>query len=375
MNWRVVSLLDGIGDAELAGVAAAVLEVADAAPIGVVRADAILSPHGEPRTTGIFKVSGTAGAAGQVRDWSAVAKVVDFSVPPDPMNSWVHPENEASVYTEGYFGGEGLSFRPARCYHISRPSNDIVVLWLEDLTRAMGPPFTSVVLEMMARHLGEWNGYHAGHGPSLKSPTGRDGVFARWNSWHYDEELADFQAMRDRPEMMAMYGVRPIEMAFRLRDLLLGIGRRARQHRRTLCFGDCNIGNLFFKDEETVAIDWAGLTYDPLGVDAGSMIGSAITRGRDFASVARHERALFDSYLDGLAASGWHGDRDDVRRAFLVHYGYYLLTMAMLPASLKKFPRAAVEMRMGAAWDELPALATGIVDLLPSYLEELSDLL
>ena len=105
------------------------------------------------------------------------------------------------------------------------------------------------------------------------------------------------------------------------------------------------------------------------------MIGSAITRGRDLASVARHERALFDSYLDGLAASGWQGVRDDVRRAFLVHYGYYLLTMAMLPASLKKFPRAAVEMRMGASWDELPALAAGIVDLLPSYLEELPKLL
>ena len=58
------------------------------------------------------------------------------------------------------------------------------------------------------------------------------------------------------------------------------------------------------------------------------MIGSAITRGRDFASVARHERALFDSYLDGLTASGWIGDRDDVRRAYFVHYGYYLLTNA-----------------------------------------------
>ena len=73
---------------------------------------------------------------------AAVAKIVDFSVPPDPMNSWVHPENEAAVYNEGYFSGNGLSFRPARCYHISRPSADVVVLWLEDLTGAKGPPFT-----------------------------------------------------------------------------------------------------------------------------------------------------------------------------------------------------------------------------------------
>ena len=84
MNGRTMSLLDGIGDAELARVAAAVLEVATPLPIGVVRADAILSPHGEPRTIGIVKVSGTAGAAGQVRDWSAVAKIVDFSVPARP---------------------------------------------------------------------------------------------------------------------------------------------------------------------------------------------------------------------------------------------------------------------------------------------------
>ena len=67
--------------------------------------------------------------------------------------------------------------------------------------------------------------------------------------------------------------------------------------------------------------------------------------------------------------------QNEVRRGHLVQFGIYLLSMAMMPASLKKYPREQVELRSGARWDELPLLAAAIVNVLPSYLHEMRRLL
>ena len=105
------------------------------------------------------------------------------------------------------------------------------------------------------------------------------------------------------------------------------------------------------------------------------MLGSAITWGRNFVAVAQQERELFEAYFEGLGAAGWRGARDDVRRGYMAHYGFYLLGMAMAPVMLKRYPRAGVEMRMQAKWEEVPALVAGLIDIIPSYLEELPRLL
>ncbi len=95
-------------------------------------------------------------------------------------------------------------------------------------------------------------------------------------------------------------------------------------------------------------MDWASFTLDPLGVDAGSMIGSAITWGRRAMDVARNEGTLFEGYLDGLRAAGRRGERDTVRRGYLLHYGSARARHRQLPAFLKKFNRARVELRAEA---------------------------
>lgn len=375
LKEREASMLRGIDSGEIALVAAAVLGVSRVELADPPTVEEIISPHGDPRTVALLKVSGSAPIGPGTRPWSTVAKVIDFGVEGHEHSAWVRPENEEAVYGGRYFAGDGLRFRPAHCYRISHPRPQVTVLWLEDLTGATGAPFPVADLARMAEHLGEWNDVQARRPPPSGLQVARDSVFFRWQTWRYEEELAAFAAMRDTPAVRTMYRNWPIEMAFELRDLFLAINKRAERHARTLCYGDINIGNVFWTGAETVAIDWASLTMDPTGVDAGTMIGSAISWGGDAVEIARQERALFARYHDGLRAGGWRGEHDDLRRGYLTHFGHYLLGLAMMPSSLRKYSRKRVEQRMGALWDEIPAQLTGIIDEVPSYLKELRTLL
>ena len=141
----------------------------------------------------------------------------------------------------------------------------------------------------------------------------------------------------------------------------------------SLCFGDCNVGNLFAGTGETVAVDWASLTLDPVGVDAGCMIGSAISWGPQCAAVAREERGLFDTYFGALSAAGLRAAAADVRRSYFGHYAYYVCFCAAMPALLidQVFPVPLLEQRFGAPADEIPDLVAGVIAKIPSYVEEM----
>lgn len=374
MDARVETLLRLIPERELTAIAAAASGHGEARLVGPPEASDIVSAHGDIRTIGIVRVAGMVETAGRQAPWSAVAKVIDFNVEPPAMNLWVRPETEALVYEARLFADDGLGFRPARCHHISYPEPGVTVLWLEDLSAARRAPFDLEQLAQIARQLGEWNGHHLGRDPRLPFAPSQDSVARRWSDMDLAAQFRDFLSMRDSPEVVAMYGDHPRELAVALRDALLAFKVRAIQQPRTLCFGDCNIGNLFWLPGETVAVDWASLTLDPLGVDAGSVIGSAITWGRRAMDVARNEGVLFDCYLDGLRTAGWRGDRDAVRRGYLLHYGSYFLGTAIFPAFLKQFNRSRIELRAEAKWEELPAINAPLVELIPGLLQELEEL-
>ena len=180
-----------------------------------------------------------------------------------------------------------------------------------------------------------------------------------------------------------MYENGSIGMAFEFNELMKRLIAQAKSLPHSLCFGDCSAGNMFFLTGETVAIDWASLTNDPLGVDGGCVIGSGISWGRDFALVAKNERALFESYLGGLVASGWHGNRDDLRRAYFGQLGFYLSAIATMPAQVaspgrrdrENLNREFLERRFQLPLEEIPIHARGVVDVLPSYIAELKALL
>jgi hypothetical protein len=374
MDERLQATLDSVSGLDLATVAASVLGTAVASPVGTAQTELIVSTSGDPSTLGIVKHSGLAMVGHEKRPWSAVAKVIDLAAA--RRVHWVRCEDEVALYRMGAFGG-AKRFRPAHCHLISEPAPDLVILWLEDMTGARRAPFLLNELARIVRDLGEWNALQL----RLPPPAGLDlasySVFSRWEKpeWDIAREFADFRAMEHGPEVRALYGDRPIDIAFDLRDAFLANNARSRGLTRTLCFGDANIGNLFATPSETVAVDWSSLTLDPLGVDAGSVIGSAVTFGGDFLAIATNERQLFERYVEGLVDGGWQGDRNDVRRAYFVHFGGYLISIAMAPAFIRKFDRARIERRAGMPIQQMFERSAPIIDLLPSYLEELSMLI
>lgn len=372
MSERLQDSLDRIGRADLSAVATGAIG-AEATLVGAHQAERIVAANGDPSTLAVMRYSGRACVNNVEQTWSAVAKVIDTAVP--QRLHWVRSSDEIALYRSRHFAGGAGGFRPARCYHISQPSAGITVLWLEDLTGVRRTPFSLDELAQIVRHVGRWNAEQARR--PLPAIDFKDyTVFARWEKaeWDLEREFAAFRAMDREPEVQALYRGRPLDVAFALRDGFLANNRRARGLPRSVCFGDANVGNIFATRDETIAIDWSSLTLDPIGVDAGSVVGSATTFGGEFIAIAANERELFGHYVEGLTEGGWRGQRDDVRRAFLVHYGGYLISNAILPAFIGKFPRDRIERRLGMPWDEMFHRHAGIIDLLPGYVEELSRL-
>lgn len=369
---RVAALLQLIPLQELTLVAASASGVADARLIGPIAAGDIVSAHGDARTIGIVRLAGQAEADGRHVAWSAVAKLIDFGISPHQLGAWVDPATELAVYAGRLFAEAGLAFRPARCHLVSHPQPAVAVLWLEDLGNARSTPFSLDELARIVRHLGEWNAVHRQSGPGLGITLQRDRIAGRWHDWNFARMLGELRLMAETEEVRAMYGTRPLAVGDRLLALGLALCRSSHGLPHGLAFGDCNVGNLFHTGTETVAVDWASLTEEPAGVDAGSVIGSASAWGRDFVTVARHERSLFDSYVDGRRAGGCLLSEADIRQGYLLHYLFYIMANLVMPITIRRFDRRQAERRFGMPLEAIPAQAAGIVDLVPGYIEELA---
>lgn len=375
MDERVARILGDVPVETLRQVAAGSLGAPAPHLDGPPHFSEIRTPHAEDRTIAIVRASGTAGGRG----WSSVIKVIDLAIAvADRVAGQTRPEYEEFVYEYGHFTGEGLSFRPARCYAVSRPEGQLKLLWLEDLTNARGTPFTLEQLAQMARHLGEWNGYHCGALPSLGFPLGHDAYIRRITGWNYPKWLAELSRLRDHPLARATFGDQPDDSVRRLVAVLDRLLDRLRTAPHGLAFGDCSAGNVFYRPQETVAIDWASLTDDPVGVEGGCLIGSAFSWGPDFLDTIRAERGLFDAYLGGLRTGGWTGDAADARRAAFAQMGGYLTTLAITPAVLitgNDWVRNFITGRFGLPDDETCRRIAGAVALLPGFIDEIEDLL
>jgi hypothetical protein len=374
MIERVKSILGAISKPDLGKIAAGAL---GAERVWVHSAPELtpLPTPADARTIGVVKVTGTAERPdGGAEHWSAVAKVVDFAIATIGEVQWTRPEIEEIVYEEGYFAGEGLPFRPARCYLVSRPADRLTVIWLEDLTDAGQPPFSVDELAEMARHLGEWSGAHRTI-PDLKFPLPDDVFATRWAMPVFLDRYQRLAAL-DPSAIHRFYRGVSVKTAETLRSLLLVHNERSKTLPHGLAFGDCHVGNLFHRTGETIAIDWATLANDPIGADAGSMIGSMLGWSGAI-DVVRNERGLFDCYTEGLLRSGWRGSRDDVRRGYFCQFGHYLVTtVGLMPVVLanNEWPQEVLERRYQTSIDHIPDLLSQVIATYPLYMEELEAL-
>jgi hypothetical protein len=339
-----------------------------------VRSVSVLTDsHAARETIAVLKITGTAlVASAETRSWSTVAKLVDLSQEPDGWTRWTRPEIEEVVYRERYFSEDLARFRPATCYLVSELADGVKIFWLEDLTDIRHQPFSVSELGQMASHLGEWSGTHLSP-PPLKFDLPID-IFATRGNLPASVKAYELSKTLEPDAFRPYYRDVPVEVLHELRSLLREQNERAKGHPHGLAFGDCQVGNLFLGDGETVAVDWTSLASDPVGADGGAMIGSAFTWGPGVAEIAENERYLFSEYMTGLKAGGWRGNEGDLRRGYFCQFGHYLLTgIALMPVLVDRnvWPRADLEKRFGVAWQDLADLVAPITALLPSYVAEL----
>lgn len=380
MDERLASILGGIGADQIAKVAAGALGVDRVHDPGTLTLSEISKPHADERTIGIVRVTGMAKVdpGGPPRSWSSVTKIIDVSVV-GFNNSFTSPEAEEAVYERKLFADTELSFRPARCYHISHPDAVVKVLWLEDLSRAKGAPFEPGDLAQVLHHLGEWNAVVARDPPALGFSIPRDFPKFRWDRWNYPDRNAALRQLADDPMVRQLYARQPLDVATAFISAMGELTGRSVGYPHALSFSDAPIGNFFVLPGETVAVDWSGLRMDPLGGDGGCVVGSAITWGRMFAEIAAREGELFDSYLNGLADGGLATDRRAIRRGYLAHMGFYLGCVAIFPTMaagpLALFSPSYFEQRFDMPLDEFCRAASTVIDRLPGYTQEALDLL
>lgn len=377
MDGPLRAIFDAVPADELAVVAAGALGVSKVA-LGHLECAEIRKPHADPRTIGIVRVSGTASIGGETRHWSSVTKLIDMLVT-NTLGTPVDPRNEALVYERGYFTDGGGGFRPARCYHISRPRDGLTILWLEDLTDAEGPPFGVGQLSEMALHLGAWNAQTAAQPPVLDFPIGNDFHLKSAAGFDFPKRVDDLLAIHEHPMVREMYARQGIEIAGRYVSTYLRLAERSKTLPHALALADCPVSNFFHRPGETIAIDWAGLGSEPLGADGGRFLGSALTWGRSFAEIAAQERVLFESYLAGLREAGAREERRILRSGYLCELGFYLCTSAITPVLVTN-PRATLsveffEKRLGMPVAEFGNALAPVIDLLPGYIDEIDQLL
>jgi hypothetical protein len=374
MDDRLHAILARTGRVDLHKVATGVLGTG-ATVIGEPVLSAVYGHISDPRTLGVVKVSGMAETGrGGPEPWSAVAKVVDLAETTNADSQWTRPEIEEIVYEEGYFAGEGRRFRPARCHLVSRLEGSVRVFWLEDQTGAEHAPFGVEQLSEMARHLGDWSGAHR-HIPDLKFELPRDVYLTRWALPDLESRYARLRTL-DPVVLRKSYRDVSLDVHSELRARLIAQNERTKTHPHGLAFGDCQVGNLFHLSGETVAVDWTTLADDPIGADAGSMIGSTLIRA-GLVEVIRNERALFDCYFEGLQASGWKGERDDIRRGYFCQFGHYLVsTVGLMPVAVEHgdWPKAVMERRLEAPLEVIQDMLAQVIATYPEYLAEVAEL-
>ena len=375
---RAQSEIVGTPRGELERVAAASLGLPSAVVDKKPTCQELSTVHYDPRTIGIFRVTGTlrepSGREGA--EWSAVAKVIDQSI--KGPEGWVSPDQEVLSYTQGGFSDDGLNFRSAHCLHVSQREPLLTILWLEDLTSVAKPPFDVSQLSIMARHLGEWNGFHARHRRPFPFELRANAHAKRWRQSGFKKYLERFGALHDSPYARAAFGGLPRAVAYDLHEAGSALNAKVTTLDRSLAFGDCNVGNLFHTASHTVAVDWASLAQDPIGVDAGCMIGSAITFGARGSEIVAEEQQLFASYLHGIESSGMVYQPTQVRAAYLCLFAVYLFYSAMMPVLLQVpgefFSREFYERRYRTKWEDIPRVVHGVVQALPRYVEEMRQL-
>jgi hypothetical protein len=269
--------------------------------------------------------SATAGLwRARAGDRTAVVKVLAHAPdagghwrPGTATDHWYYWRREADVYASGLLATLAGGLRAPACHLVAERPDGSVALWLEDLAGPAGTAWPLDRYRSAARHLGAAQGEFVAGRPLPDEPWLSRGWLRAYAARRDGDEdlLRDPEAWR-HPLVAAWFPEPPVAGLVALRADRDGLLDALDALPATLSHLDLHPANLFDRDGETTAIDWAFVGRAAIGEDAGNLVADAVF---DFHVAPEHLDALHDAvaegYHAGLRAAGADVDPGLVRAA------------------------------------------------------------
>lgn len=275
---------------------------------------------GNPVSLGLYRFEGT----GQDRDeripWSVILKIIQSPAnvgavnlgEGDDQTHWNYWKREPLVYQSGWLETLPGGLTAPRCFGIVEMPGNIAWLWLEDIADSYGGTWSLDRYALAAHHLGQLNGIYLSERSLPSFP---------WLSKRRIQQsiaLVPWQKVPwEHPQVLERYPRLEMNSFQRMlseNELFLARLERLPQ---TICHGDTYPTNFMSRDvpnsrEQTVAFDWALAGIAPVGADLGQLVFGAQNNLKEVNPI-EVDKALFESYLDGLKDSGCKVESQYVR--------------------------------------------------------------
>ena len=273
----------------------------------------------EVSNLGLYRFQGTAQDGSNDQTWSMVLKAVDAPVNDKDPTYWNYHRREVLAYDEGLLAALPGGLAAPQCFGISKYSNGVCWLWLEDLRRAARERWSLSDYAQVARHLGQFNGaYLVGRALPDFPWLSRDWIRG-WLGYYEASgrevlELLHNKQFWEHPVLRFAFSDSITDRVSRLwksHDRFLDSLDRLPQ---TFCHLDAYRPNLFLRSDsqgstQTVAVDWAFTGIAGVGEEIANLLAASLIWFECDATEAQSlDEAVFSGYLDGLREAGWQGN-------------------------------------------------------------------
>ncbi len=322
-------------------------------------------------TRSIVRFAGTARARSGHLPWSVVLKIVTAPGTPHDPASPANGDREPLAFRSGVLARlSGIS--APRCYGVVERPQGGVWLWLEEIVEGIGRQWPLERYMLAARHLAQFNGaYVAGETPVAYSWLSRSPF--REVVGEMSPGVARIRGARDNRYVAQAVSPESAAALLALLDMTGPWLDALDRLPQTLCHWDAHRANLMSRTTvdgvvETVAIDWAGVGWGPIGSELSKLLSQTVNFfGVSPDDLPALDTRLFEHYMAGVREAGWTGDERIVRFGYTASSAMRLIvrTATALELAFDDRKRAGYERATGV---EFGALAGTFSRTLPYYL-------
>jgi len=266
----------------------------------------------------IYRLQGSAEAAGNPKAWSLILKVFQPDAQFDDPQGYRYWRRETEAYQSGMLQKlPGLVTAPL-CYSVQEKPEGAVWIWLEDVRDDKGSAWSIEQYVLAARILGKFNGAYLASQP-LPVELWFTHDWLRKYLEHATPMVAFIQENPAHPVVQKLLPGIALAMSLAVWDERLRILKVLDRLPQTFCHQDAFERNCFIRGEQLVGIDWGYAGVAPLGAELVALVGVASTLGSIPINQLRQvDQACFEAYLQGLREAGWTPDPRKVRLGYVL---------------------------------------------------------